>query len=153
MGSHPDAQYHIQRRKYEYRRSGKSNTKRFLLSLLFHITFTFIEDNYARMPIPTLRPGPTHYDTMSTDQEMALVGGLHPAVTYTFRMFAVNAIDASAPTDPVVAKTQEEGIAAKIYLIKIVIIHDHLFFQLQWILLKASTFRVLVPENWSSAGR
>lgn len=53
--------------------------------------------------------GLSPFETTSDDQEVALVGGLHPAVTYTFRIFAINSIDVSVPTDPVVAKTQEEG--------------------------------------------
>ncbi|XP_053986908.1 cell adhesion molecule Dscam2 isoform X2 [Hylaeus volcanicus] len=53
--------------------------------------------------------GLSPYEATSEDQEVALVGGLHPAVTYTFRIFAINSIDVSAPTDPVVAKTQEEA--------------------------------------------
>lgn len=58
--------------------------------------------------IPSIGLSP--FETTSDDQEVALVGGLHPAVTYTFRVFAINSIDASAPTEPVVAKTQEEGM-------------------------------------------
>jgi len=53
--------------------------------------------------------GLSPFETTGDDQEVALVGGLHPAVTYTFRIFAINSIDASGPTEPVVAKTQEEG--------------------------------------------
>ena len=53
--------------------------------------------------------GITRFDTNSEDQEIALVGGLHPAVTYKFRVFAINFIDSSEPTGPAVAKTQEEG--------------------------------------------
>lgn len=53
--------------------------------------------------------GLSPFETTSDDQEVALVDGLHPAVTYTFRIFAINSIDVSVPTDPVVAKTQEEG--------------------------------------------
>lgn len=53
--------------------------------------------------------GITRYDTTNEDQEIALVGGLHPAVTYKFRVFSINFIDLSEPTKPVVAKTQEEG--------------------------------------------
>lgn len=49
------------------------------------------------------------FETTSDDQEMALVSGLHPAVTYIFRIFAINGIDASGPTEHVIAKTQEEG--------------------------------------------
>ncbi|EFN71841.1 Down syndrome cell adhesion molecule [Camponotus floridanus] len=49
------------------------------------------------------------FETTGDDQEVALIGGLHPAVTYTFRIFAINSIDASGPTEPVVAKTQEEA--------------------------------------------
>lgn len=49
-------------------------------------------------------------NTGNDDQEIALVGGLHPAITYTFRIIAINSIDASEPTEPpVVAKTQEEA--------------------------------------------
>lgn len=59
--------------------------------------------------INTRSIGLSPFETTSDDQEVALVGGLHPAVTYTFRVFAINSIDASAPTEPVVAKTQEEG--------------------------------------------
>ncbi|XP_044594739.1 Down syndrome cell adhesion molecule-like protein Dscam2 [Cotesia glomerata] len=52
----------------------------------------------------------TYENTATEDQEIALVGGLHPAVTYTFRIIAINSIDASEPTEPpVVAKTQEEA--------------------------------------------
>lgn len=53
--------------------------------------------------------GLSPFESTADDQEVALVGGLHPAVTYTFRIFAINSIDVSSPTDPVVAKTQEEG--------------------------------------------
>ncbi|KOX68634.1 Down syndrome cell adhesion molecule-like protein Dscam2 [Melipona quadrifasciata] len=53
--------------------------------------------------------GLSPFETATDDQEIALVGGLHPAVTYTFRIFAINSIDVSVPTDPVVAKTQEEA--------------------------------------------
>ncbi|EFN83957.1 Down syndrome cell adhesion molecule, partial [Harpegnathos saltator] len=53
--------------------------------------------------------GLSPFETTGDDQEVALVGGLHPAVTYTFRIFAINSIDASGPTEPVVAKTQEEA--------------------------------------------
>jgi len=68
-------------------------------------------------PTPLLPPfvtlisilGLSPFETTGDDQEVALVGGLHPAVTYTFRIFAINSIDASAPTETVVAKTQEEG--------------------------------------------
>ncbi|XP_033228370.1 Down syndrome cell adhesion molecule-like protein Dscam2 [Belonocnema kinseyi] len=53
--------------------------------------------------------GLSHYEVSNEDQEVVLVNGLHPAITYTFRVFAINNIEASAPTDPVVAKTQEEA--------------------------------------------
>ncbi|XP_058795689.1 cell adhesion molecule Dscam2 isoform X3 [Phymastichus coffea] len=53
--------------------------------------------------------GITRYDATNEDQEIALVGGLHPAVTYKFRVFSINFIDLSEPTKPVVAKTQEEA--------------------------------------------
>lgn len=43
------------------------------------------------------------------NQEIAVVGGLHPAVAYKFRIFAINFIDVSEPTTPAVAKTQEEA--------------------------------------------
>ena len=58
--------------------------------------------------------GVAHYELPNDDQEVAQVGGLHPAVTYKFRVFAINFIDSSEPTGPVVAKTQEEGIISKI---------------------------------------
>ncbi|XP_024944983.1 Down syndrome cell adhesion molecule-like protein Dscam2 isoform X2 [Cephus cinctus] len=51
----------------------------------------------------------SHFDANSDEQEIAMIGGLHPAVPYTFRVFAINSIDASPPTDAVVAKTQEEA--------------------------------------------
>ncbi|XP_033323157.1 Down syndrome cell adhesion molecule 3 isoform X4 [Megalopta genalis] len=53
--------------------------------------------------------GLSPFESASENQEVALVGGLHPAVTYTFRIFAINSIDISSPTDAVVAKTQEEA--------------------------------------------
>lgn len=53
--------------------------------------------------------GVQRFEVTSEDQEIALVGGLHPAVTYKFRVFAINTIDTSEPTGPAVAKTQEEG--------------------------------------------
>jgi hypothetical protein len=53
--------------------------------------------------------GIPHYVASNENQEIALVGGLHPAVTYKFRVFAINFIDSSEPTRLVVAKTQEEG--------------------------------------------
>lgn len=53
--------------------------------------------------------GLSPFETTHEDQEVALVGGLHPAFTYIFRIFAMNSIDSSSPTEPVVAKTQEEG--------------------------------------------
>lgn len=51
----------------------------------------------------------TRYDTTIKEKEIASVGGLHPAVTYKFRVFAINFIDSSEATTPAVAKTQEEG--------------------------------------------
>ncbi|XP_015187903.1 PREDICTED: Down syndrome cell adhesion molecule-like protein Dscam2 isoform X4 [Polistes dominula] len=65
--------------------------------------------NVASNAIHPTQNGLSPFETTSDDQEVALVGGLHPAVTYTFRVFAINSIDASAPTEPVVAKTQEEA--------------------------------------------
>ncbi|XP_047351251.1 Down syndrome cell adhesion molecule-like protein Dscam2 isoform X6 [Vespa velutina] len=65
--------------------------------------------NIASNAIHPTQNGLSPFETTSDDQEVALVGGLHPAVTYTFRVFAINSIDASAPTEPVVAKTQEEA--------------------------------------------
>uniref|UniRef100_A0ABD2XN24 Down syndrome cell adhesion molecule-like protein Dscam2 n=1 Tax=Trichogramma kaykai TaxID=54128 RepID=A0ABD2XN24_9HYME len=53
--------------------------------------------------------GITRYEANSEEQEIAQVGGLHPAVTYKFRVFAINVIDSSEPTGPAVAKTQEEA--------------------------------------------
>ncbi|XP_076279934.1 Down syndrome cell adhesion molecule 3 isoform X5 [Lasioglossum baleicum] len=60
-------------------------------------------------PIHPTQNGLSPFEAASENQEVALVGGLHPAVTYTFRIFAINSIDVSAPTDAVVAKTQEEA--------------------------------------------
>lgn len=42
-------------------------------------------------------------------KETALVGGLLPSLTYDIRMVAINTIDHSFFTEPVVVKTQEEG--------------------------------------------
>lgn len=47
--------------------------------------------------------------TASETKETALVGGLLPATTYDIRMIAINNIDHSYFTEPVVVKTQEEG--------------------------------------------
>lgn len=41
--------------------------------------------------------------------EMATLGGLHPSTTYLVRMVAVNEIERSGFTDPIVVKTQEEA--------------------------------------------
>jgi len=38
-----------------------------------------------------------------------VLSGLHPATTYHIRMLAINGIEPSAFTDPIAAKTQEEG--------------------------------------------
>ncbi|XP_034948275.1 Down syndrome cell adhesion molecule-like protein Dscam2 isoform X1 [Chelonus insularis] len=73
-----------------------------------NVTFTPGNSNIGASTNPT-QNGLSRYDSTSDDQEVALVGGLHPAVTYAFRVFAINPIDASEPTDPVVAKTQEEA--------------------------------------------
>lgn len=40
---------------------------------------------------------------------MATLAGLHPSTTYVVRMLAVNEIERSAYTDPVVIKTREEA--------------------------------------------
>lgn len=58
---------------------------------------------------PSQSNGIARFDTTVENQEVAQVGGLHPAVTYKFRVFAINFIDTSEPTGPAVAKTQEEG--------------------------------------------
>lgn len=42
-------------------------------------------------------------------REQAVVSGLHPATTYLMRMLAVNEIERSSFTDPIVIKTQEEA--------------------------------------------
>ncbi|PSN48897.1 Down syndrome cell adhesion molecule-like protein Dscam2 [Blattella germanica] len=42
-------------------------------------------------------------------QHTAVLSGLHPATTYHIRMLAINAIEPSAFTDPIAAKTQEEA--------------------------------------------
>ncbi|XP_043274690.1 Down syndrome cell adhesion molecule-like protein Dscam2 isoform X2 [Venturia canescens] len=73
-----------------------------------NVTFTPGSSGLAASANPTSN-GVPRYDSNGDDQEIALVSGLHPAVTYTFRIFAINSIDASEPTDPVVAKTQEEA--------------------------------------------
>ncbi|XP_046477031.1 cell adhesion molecule Dscam1 isoform X1 [Neodiprion pinetum] len=102
-GNSPIINYAIQ-----YRPLGLGVTEEWDSPQTHNITINAKTTSIGGATNPTLN-GLTHYDTMSAEQEMALVGGLHPAVTYTFRMFAVNAIEASAPTDPVVAKTQEEA--------------------------------------------
>lgn len=58
---------------------------------------------------PAQSNGIARFDTTVESQEVAQVGGLHPAVTYKFRVFAINFIDSSEPTGPAVAKTQEEA--------------------------------------------
>lgn len=73
----------------------------------YTISILFLKRYSIRFVVIFLGLSP--FETTSDDQEVALVGGLHPAVTYTFRIFAINSIDVSVPTDPVVAKTQEEG--------------------------------------------
>ncbi|XP_066587504.1 cell adhesion molecule Dscam1 isoform X2 [Prorops nasuta] len=73
-----------------------------------NITFAPGSNSNANSIDPT-QTGLSPFETSNEDQEVALVGGLHPAVTYTFRVFAINSIDASSPTEPVVAKTQEEA--------------------------------------------
>lgn len=79
----------------------QSRKKKYTISILFLKRYSI------RFVVIFLGLSP--FETTSDDQEVALVGGLHPAVTYTFRIFAINSIDVSVPTDPVVAKTQEEG--------------------------------------------
>ncbi|XP_043491862.1 Down syndrome cell adhesion molecule-like protein Dscam2 isoform X4 [Polistes fuscatus] len=74
-----------------------------------NVTYSPGNPNVASNAIHPTQNGLSPFETTSDDQEVALVGGLHPAVTYTFRIFAINSIDASAPTEPVVAKTQEEA--------------------------------------------
>ncbi|TGZ53114.1 Uncharacterized protein DBV15_05473 [Temnothorax longispinosus] len=73
-----------------------------------NVTYTPGSSNSGNSIHPT-QNGLSPFETTGDDQEVALVGGLHPAVTYTFRIFAINSIDASGPTEPVVAKTQEEA--------------------------------------------
>ena len=38
--------------------------------------------------------------TVPGDRSVALVGGLHPATAYHFRLYAENALGTSAPSDP-----------------------------------------------------
>lgn len=84
--------------------------------------------------------GLSPFETTSDDQEVALVGGLHPAVTYTFRIFAINSIDVSVPTDPVVAKTQEEGTKTHKYF-KYIYFHLTIFlFLLSFFFIFNSTY-------------
>lgn len=75
----------------------------------YTISILFLKRYSIRFDSIVIFLGLSPFETTSDDQEVALVGGLHPAVTYTFRIFAINSIDVSVPTDPVVAKTQEEG--------------------------------------------
>lgn len=77
--------------------------------IVFPITKKIYNFHLFFIRFDSLFLGLSPFETTSDDQEVALVGGLHPAVTYTFRIFAINSIDVSVPTDPVVAKTQEEG--------------------------------------------
>ena len=105
MGSFEDTQRYFYARKFEPCWIDKSNIKWFVFE-------TNLLDNSTGLQMGNIYlyiSGLPRYDSNSDDQEIALVTGLHPAVTYTFRVFAINSIDTSEPTDPVVAKTQEEG--------------------------------------------
>ncbi|XP_015125029.1 Down syndrome cell adhesion molecule homolog [Diachasma alloeum] len=101
-GNSPIRNYIIQ-----YRTLGHALTDEWDPSKTHNITFT--PGNLTAAPTNLAQNALSRYETTSDDQEIALVGGLHPAVTYTFRIFAINSIDISEPTDPVVAKTQEEA--------------------------------------------
>ncbi|KMQ94061.1 down syndrome cell adhesion molecule [Lasius niger] len=72
-----------------------------------NVTYTPGSSNSGNSIHPT-QNGLSPFETTGDDQEVALVGGLHPAFTYSFRIYAINSIDASGPTESVVAKTQEE---------------------------------------------
>lgn len=55
---------------------------------------------------------PTISDFITIDgdpREQAVVTSLHPAATYLMRMLAVNEIEKSSFTDPIIIKTQEEA--------------------------------------------
>lgn len=52
----------------------------------------------------------------SGPREQAIVPNLHPSTTYALRMLAVNDIASSPFTEPVMAKTQEEGTTLCIYI-------------------------------------
>ncbi|XP_063973280.1 cell adhesion molecule Dscam1 isoform X2 [Diachasmimorpha longicaudata] len=101
-GNSPIRNYIIQ-----YRTLGHGLSDEWEPSKTHNVTFTPASLNVASTNLG--QNGLSRYETTSDDQEIALVGGLHPAVTYTFRIFAINSIDISEPTDPVVAKTQEEA--------------------------------------------
>lgn len=52
------------------------------------------------------------YNPYSPDgniREQATLAGLHPSTTYLVRMLAINEIERSSFTDPIVIKTREEA--------------------------------------------
>ncbi|XP_044017269.1 Down syndrome cell adhesion molecule-like protein Dscam2 [Aphidius gifuensis] len=103
-GNSPIRNYIIQ-----YRALGHGLADDWEPSKTHNVTFTPGSSNIGGGSSNPTQNDLSKYETSDDSQEIALVGGLHPAVTYTFRIFAINSIDASEPTDPVVAKTQEEA--------------------------------------------